>query len=216
MSEPLLQVSELTFLENGPYSFDVSPNEIVGLTGPSGIGKTQLLRALVETIEFHGKVFLESIPSADYLSPEWRRKVSLVPAESVWWYSTVAEHFSGMGTKAELPGILHNLGFGEEVLSWKISRLSTGERQRLALVRAILHQPMILLLDEPCSALDAESVDRVEQLVGRYIMGAKRAVIWVSHDFEQLQRVADSCYIVEKKSLQPKWLASSMKTLRRE
>ncbi len=212
MSVPLLQVSELTFLENGPYSFDVSPNELVGLTGPSGIGKTQLLRAMVETIAFHGKIFLEGIPSKDFVSPEWRKKVSLVPAEAVWWHDTVAEHFSGAGTRGELIGILHNLGFGEEVLSWKISRLSTGERQRLALVRAILPQPMILLLDEPCSALDAESVSRVEQLVASYNTEPNRAIIWVSHDLEQLQRVADSCYIVEKKSLQPKWLSSTKKT----
>lgn len=210
MNTPILRISELCYLQNGPYSFDVAENELVGLTGPSGVGKTQMLRAIVETIISRGQVSLKGSSSADFSSPEWRKEVALVPAEAVWWHETVAEHFPTLEISPDLLEIIHSLGFEDEVLLWKISRLSTGERQRLALVRAIVHRPTILLLDEPCSALDVESARRVEGLVRKFIIEPDRAVIWVSHDVDQLQRIANSCYKVTQKSIETLWSARTI------
>ncbi len=205
MNEIFFQINELSFLENGPYSLIVDENELIGMTGPSGIGKTQMLRALVEAISFSGSFFLEGVSSQNFTAPNWRKKISLVPAEPVWWRDTVGDHFTELPGNSELHRLIHNLGFKEDVLSWKIRRLSTGERQRLALARAIIQQPAILLLDEPCSALDANSVERVEHLILDFKSLPKRAVIWVSHDLEQLRRIADICYTVEKTNLKWNW-----------
>ena len=210
MNKAILRIRELSYLQNGPYSFDVAENELVGLTGPSGVGKTQMLRALVETIISSGQVYLKGSSSTDFSSPEWRKKVALVPAEAVWWYDTVADHFPALDIYPDLIEVMHSLGFGDEVLLWKISRLSTGERQRLALARAIVHRPTILLLDEPCSALDAESSSLVEGLVRKFILEPDRAVIWVSHDYDQLQRITNSCYKVTQKSIETLWSARSI------
>jgi ABC-type iron transport system FetAB ATPase subunit len=197
-----LTVNDLTYLDNGPYSFEVGEHGVVGLTGASGIGKTQMLRAIVDTIPHQGVVMLDGVVSTDVTAPEWRKKIALIPADSVWWRDTVGQHFSGDAVAVTGGQYLEHLGFGQDVLSWQVSRLSTGERQRLALVRALVRQPSVLLLDEPCSALDASSTTRVEELLVAYKKRQKTALVWVSHDLDQLHRVATRCCRVHKNSLE--------------
>jgi ABC-type iron transport system FetAB ATPase subunit len=201
---PLLTVKELTYLSNGPYSFALYNNEVIGFTGSSGIGKTQMLRALVEAIPYGGTVLLGGVAAECFSPPEWRRKIGLVPAESTWWYDDIGLHFRGNGD-VSLQDLLQKLGFEADILSWKISRLSTGERQRLALARALVLQPSVLLLDEPCSALDPHSVSLVENLLLQYKSRPKTALLWVSHDFEQVKRVASRCFHVHRNTLENMW-----------
>ncbi len=206
MRDTFFHAVNVSYLNNGPYSIFLHENEIAGLTGSSGIGKTQLLRAMVEAIVSTGEFFLEGVSSLNYSSPQWRKKVSLVPAEAVWWHDIVGEHFPiSTANNQELVQSIQQLGFEREVLSWKVSRLSTGERQRLALIRALAQQPNVLLLDEPCSALDDTSTRKVEDLLATYVAMPKRAIIWVSHDLEQLKRVSDSCYVLERSRLLKMW-----------
>ena len=75
-------------------------------------------------------------------------------------------------------------------MDWEIARLSSGERQRLALVRLLANHPKALLMDEPTANLDAENIIRVETLVKTYQRENKTPMIWVSHDTGQLDRVA--------------------------
>jgi phosphate-transporting ATPase len=93
-------------------------------------------------------------------------------------------------------GVLKNLGFPEEAKSWPIARLSTGERLRLALVRALIIRPKVLLLDEPTAALDAASLAAVESLMATRIR-AGLAVLWVTHDAGQARRIACRQLLVE-------------------
>ncbi len=95
------------------------------------------------------------------------------------------------------------LGFGPEVLDWEVARLSTGERQRLALLRLLGNAPQALLLDEPTAALDPASRARVEAVVADYRRKREAAVLWVSHDPAQIGRVADRHYRLEDGRLQP-------------
>ena len=81
-----------------------------------------------------------------------------------------------------------SLCFSEESEDWPIARLSTGERLRLALVRALMVGPKVLLLDEPTGALDPASVSAVEELVSARVR-AGLAVLWVTHDVKQASRV---------------------------
>ncbi len=90
-------------------------------------------------------------------------------------------------------------------------RLSTGERLRLALVRALIVRPRVLLLDEPTAALDAASVMAVESLI-KTRMRAGLAVLWVTHDAEQAKRVAHRLLVVEAGQVEervPAWTATS-------
>jgi ABC-type iron transport system FetAB ATPase subunit len=205
MNSALLQVEDLRFLDNGPYSFSVQEHEVIGLSGKSGIGKTQLLRAIVETINYHGSLLFKGSSPEKYSPSQWRRLVALIPAEPQWWRESVGEHFAEDVPRQLLQRMVVDLGFEVDILSWKIERLSTGERQRLAMARALILNPAILLLDEPCSALDAQATQKVERLLLTYKDKPDSALVWVSHDDEQLQRVASCCYQVHHNSLEVRW-----------
>ncbi len=192
-----LHLSEVSFLGNGPYSMDVMPGECVGLTGRSGVGKTQLLRAVADVIAHGGDCFLDGNSCSSVFPPDWRKMVAMLPAESFWWYDTVGSHFNPDKESSELEELLGKLGFTQDVMGWQISRLSTGERQRLALVRTLITKPKVLLLDEPTSALDKKMVDIVEEILADIFSLRQIVCLWVSHDLEQLFRVSGRVFRVE-------------------
>ncbi len=117
----------------------------------------------------------------------WRRQVMLLPSESQWWLQRMGSHFDGFEVGDYQ---LAALGLDEKMLKRPVSQLSTGERQRFAILRMLLHKPTILLLDEPTASLDPKSVQRVEKLLSDYCRDNKAAMIWVGHDPQQLQRMA--------------------------
>lgn len=176
----------------GPIDLEVGPGECVGLAGPSGSGKSLLLRAIADLDPHNGLVRLGSVTAPSVPAPKWRCQVGLLPAESAWWAERVGDHFPrGMDSAWR-----EALGLPPEVPEWSVARLSTGERQRLALLRLLSNRPAALLLDEPTASLDAENTRAVEKLIADYRREHGAPVIWVSHDPEQTSRVADRvCYI---------------------
>jgi len=189
----LLQVRDLRTHILKPASFSLSTGECVAVRGPSGAGKTLLLRAIADLDPNEGLVTLAGRDRSTMAGPEWRRLVGYVPAEPGWWADTVGEHF---GEWAPALPFVRDLGLPEETSAWPITRLSTGERLRLAHVRALMVRPKVLLLDEPTAALDATSVAAFESLIdGRVQAGL--AVLWVTHDAEQAKRVAHRLLVVE-------------------
>ena len=190
---PLLQVRDLQTDILKPTSFSLGTGECIAVKGPSGAGKTLLLRAIADLDPNQGLVSLEGRDRSTIPGPEWRRLVGYVPAEPGWWAETVGEHF---GEWADAAAVLTNLGLLEEAKSWPIARLSTGERLRLALVRALIIRPKVLLLDEPTAALDAASVAAVEAVIASRIR-AGLAVLWVTHDADQARRIARRQLAVE-------------------
>ena len=190
----------------GPFSFAVEHGECVAISGPSGCGKTLLLRALADLDPAEGSVRLDGEDRSEISAPLWRRRVGWLPAESAWWFDRVGDHFlKSQRSKVEgrrsgeqkLPMLgdvastLGKLGFGEDVLEWRVERLSTGEKQRLALFRLLLNEPEVLLLDEPTAALDRTHIHLAEEVIASYLKTTAASVLWVSHDPDQIARVAD-------------------------
>ena len=176
----------------GPFSFSVEHGECVALSGPSGCGKTLLLRALADLDLAEGSVRLDGEDRVEMPGPLWRRRVGWLPAESAWWFDRVGDHFSRGWKKSDKSfQCLETLGFQRDVLEWRVERLSTGEKQRLALFRLLLNEPEVLLLDEPTAALDRININLAEEVITTYRKTRGASVVWVSHDPEQIARVAD-------------------------
>lgn len=196
-----LEVAEVSFLANGPYSFSLLADDCLGLSGSSGVGKTQFLPAIADLIPHTGTVRLHGVSSEDVPAPQWRCMIGMVPADPRRWHDLVGPHFA-QGTESDaFVSTLTRLGFGTEVLGWQVSRLSTGERQRLALVRALVLKPDVLLLDEPSSGLDSFHAGLLEAVIAEVRSTRNTAVVWVSHDLEQLERVATRVMKVEQHRL---------------
>jgi len=167
-----------------PISFNVDKGECVGLSGDSGCGKTRLLRAIADMDICDGEVCIDELCQQLVAGHEWRKTVALLPAESQWWFDTVEPHFS------ETDANFSSLGFETEVKQWQLARCSSGEKQRLAILRLLANQPRVLLLDEPTANLDAENTKKVENLIADYLTNNNAMVIWVSHNHAQLRRVS--------------------------
>jgi len=181
-----------------PTSFELAAGECVVISGPSGAGKSLLLRAIADLDPNEGECFLDGAPRAQMKGPEWRAQVIFVAAESAWWDDRVRAHFPGRRLF-----YMEDLDIDMSLLSRPLDRLSQGEKQRLALLRAINHIPRVLLLDEPTAALDPENTKRVEALVERVRRKEGTAVVWVSHDPRQIKRIADRHYRIKDGVLAP-------------
>ncbi len=185
----MLSVRDLQRPGLSAASFEIADGECVAVRGPSGAGKTLLLRALADLDPNDGTIALDGTSRESMSAPAWRRSVSYVPAEPGWWADMVGAHFSDWDRAAPL---VEKLGLPGDCRDWPVARLSTGERQRLGLVRAMVFEPRVFLLDEPSSGLDAEATDAMEALVGAHLeRGA--AALWVTHDPAQAERLARRC-----------------------
>ncbi|MFT8719154.1 ATP-binding cassette domain-containing protein [Acetobacter sp.] len=182
----------------GPVSFHVQPGECLAITGASGSGKSVLLRLLADLDPYQGAVLLNGENSQTVPGAVWRQRVAYFPAEPGWWSERVADH---LPDTPEVRVLLDDLGLPDRILTAEIRTLSTGERQRLALVRGLLHRPQVLLLDEPTSALDPEATARVESLINRYKQEGA-AIILVSHNTAQTDRMADRHLILKNGRLE--------------
>jgi ABC-type iron transport system FetAB ATPase subunit len=194
----VLQVKELSFLDWGPLSFSVDCGECLGISGESGSGKSLLLRAIADLDVHGGTVLLDGENCNDHPGAAWRGRVAMLASESRWWFDSVRPHFP----EGVDESVFGKLGFpGVEVMDWEVPRLSAGEKQRLALARLLALSPRALLLDEPTANLDARSAGLVEEVVAIYREKRKVPVLWVGHNEEQLERVANGLLRMQDKQL---------------
>ena len=155
------------------------------------------MRAIADLDPNDGNVELGEHDRNAMPAPEWRRNVCYLPAESGWWAETVGAHFPDPDAALVL---LNRLLLPSDVLTWPVSRLSTGEKQRLALARVLLLGPKVMLLDEPTSGLDAEATKAAETEINS-LTKTGSAVLFVSHDADQAVRFADRQLILSNGTL---------------
>lgn len=174
----------------------ITAGEIVCLSGPSGSGKSLLLRAIADLIPHSGRVRLDDQWCDEMPAHQWRQQVGLLPAESQWWSDRIGDHFSEVE-----PDWFTRLGFSMDVLGWDIARCSTGEKQRLAILRLLCQKPRSLLLDEPTASLDQANIAQVEALLQDYAQANEAPVLWVSHDARQQQRIARRLFVIREEQV---------------
>lgn len=184
-------------------SLEVAAGQRVALVGPSGSGKTLLLRALamLDPVDA-GRVLWRGQPVHGDAVPAFRRQALYVHQRPALWDDTVAatlaqpfrlrvaagQSFDEKRVLDWLERLERPAGFLEK----RVRELSGGEMQIVSLVRALQLDPTVLLLDEPTSALDDRTTRNMEHVLTEWFaQDAGRAIVWVTHDGEQAQRVSD-------------------------
>lgn len=185
---PRLQVQDLRSPHGGPFDLALADGECVAVVGRSGSGKTVLLRMIADLDPHEGEVLLEGRARSAWSGPDWRRRVVYQPAEPAWWAPTARAHFPA-AAQAPAEALLASLGLAASRLDVDVARLSTGERQRLALARSLAAEPRVLLLDEPTAALDEASAAAVEAVLADRLR-AGLAIVLVTHAAAQAGRLA--------------------------
>lgn len=187
----MLRVDHLKVEPLPALSFSVAGGECLAVEGPSGAGKSRLLRAIADLDPAPGHVFVDGIERTEVRAPKWRKLVRYATAEPAWWTDTARPAFD-LQTKTSterLSRLLSSLALDPKLLDRSLAELSTGERQRLALARALIDEPRVLLLDEPAAALDPQAAALVEELI-KFQLLAGRSVVLASHDQGQIERLA--------------------------
>jgi ATP-binding cassette subfamily C protein len=183
-------------------SFSVAAQELTVVIGPSGAGKTTLLDLVVGLLEPEaGRILIDGVPLGELDLRQWRRQIGYVPQESVLVNDSIAYNLALGETdlgEAELREALRAadaLDFVDalpEGLQTHVgeggSRLSGGQRQRLAIARALVHKPRLLVLDEATSSLDVEAQAAVIETVRR--LKGSLTILAVAHQ-ERMIDAAD-------------------------
>ncbi|MGN7613731.1 ABC transporter ATP-binding protein [Magnetococcales bacterium HHB-1] len=183
-----LQVKNLQIPGLAPISLTITGEELIAITGASGSGKSFFLRALADLDDRRGELILSNQNKNQFTPMLWRKSVGLFTTESAWWHDHIGPHFPE--PEPQMLSWLEKVGFSEDVLTWSVDRLSSGERQRLGLVRLLVNRPQVLLLDEPTSNLDPKGVATIESLIKSYQQQFSSPVFWITHDPIQIKRIA--------------------------
>ncbi len=191
-------------------SLSINQGEVLALIGPSGCGKTTLLRTLNRLTELtpnashSGRILLDGEDTDEIVDTELRRRVSMVFQQPNPFPMSI---FDNVGfalreqsrkrphrrdLQPQVDKALQRAGLYEEVRTdydRSALRLSGGQQQRLCIARAIAQEPEILLMDEPCSALDPRSTAVIEDLIVQ--LRQDLAIVIVTHNLQQARRIAD-------------------------
>ncbi|MBM4072751.1 MAG: ABC transporter ATP-binding protein [Planctomycetes bacterium] len=178
-------------------SFEVSAGEVYGLLGPNGAGKTTTLRMILGLLTpTSGQAAIAGFASSD--SPdEVKRRVGWVPANAGLYQTLSVGEFllffadlygtSRQEAKAELKHLANLLRF-DDFLHQRCNTLSTGQRQRVNLARALIHRPPVMLLDEPTLGLDVISSQVVREYI-QHLRDQGKAVILTTHHLDEAERI---------------------------
>jgi len=213
MTEPLLRIDGLTRRFGGVVAVDnvslsIPKGEIVGLIGPNGAGKTTLVDLLPRFYEpTRGAILMDGVPIAQFTRTSLRGLMGIVSQETILLNDTVLANISygrsdftlaqvqAAARAANAHDFVSQLPDGyQTLLGERGTRLSGGERQRIAIARALLRDPPILILDEATSALDMESERLVQSALEAAMMD--RTTLVIAHRLATVQR-ADRILVME-------------------
>ncbi|QWU13706.1 putative ABC transport system ATP-binding protein [Paenibacillus sophorae] len=184
----------------------IPAKRITCIVGESGSGKTTLLRLLNQLDSpDEGEIWLGQHLSSEMDPTQWRRGAVMVPQATITFKGTIRDNlqiglsFAGKpeASNEQLEEALH-LASLEKDMEQNAEDLSGGEKQRLALARAIVMNPMALLLDEPTSALDEDTADTVMQRLTTFIRENGKTLVMITHSRYIADTYAD--FVIEMKN----------------
>ena len=200
-------------------SLNIKENKITAIIGPSGCGKSTLLTTLNLMIEenggsFSGEILFKGKDILSYEKNDIRKRIGMVfqrPTPfpfSIYKNLIYAPIYYGIKDKKELNNIVENslkkAGLFNEInddLNMMATKLSGGQQQRLCIARALTVEPEVLLLDEPCSALDIKNTQNIEEMLLKF--SKDYTIIIVTHNLAQAKRISDyTAFILDGKLIE--------------
>ncbi len=214
MKQAIVKAENVTISYSGSpavreVSVEVQRNEVTAIIGPSGCGKSTLLRAInrmndfIDGVSVDGKILFEGadIHAADVDPVELRRKIGMVfqkpnpfprsIRDNITWAPKISGYRGNMDDLVEKT--LREAALWDEVkdkLKASALALSGGQQQRLCIARTLAMEPELLLMDEPCSALDPIATSRIEDLIDS--LKKNYTVVIVTHNMQQAARISET------------------------
>lgn len=183
--------------------------KIIGLSGVNGAGKTTLLR-IIAGLDSHYQG-LVTYDGRSQLNNQLRQQITYLSQKPYRMLGTVQENISyplrlrkaeGKMIEKKVRTLLEELGI-QELSHQQANSLSGGEAQKMALARALVFEPKLLLLDEPTASIDAQTIEQIEALLIKRNREHQTTMILISHNREQLTKICDSLIELEGGSCIP-------------
>ena len=194
------------FLAVDDVSFIVQPGEVMALLGPNGAGKTTTVRMLSSVlVPTAGKATVagydvvrqgDQVRAAIGVLTEQHGLYSRMTAVEYLRFFGQLYHMDGKALSERAEALLVSFGLHDE-LKKRLGEYSKGMRQKLALARALIHDPPVLLLDEPTSAMDPESAHMVRESI-LSLRSESRAIVLCTHNLSEAEMLADQIAIIRR------------------
>ncbi len=208
--DSILEVKHLSFSVGEKeilkdISFKIQKGDFLTIKGPSGSGKSTLLKLLAAIMNpSTGEIIYKGKPLSEYEITDYRKEVSYSFQNAALFGTTVADNLMFPYEIRNEPfdrdraiALLDKVMLSEQYLDQKITELSGGEKQRVALIRNVLFTPEVLLLDEVTSALDAENRKVISEAILRLNRENNITVLWVTHNTDEINDAAKTIEMKE-------------------
>jgi len=196
------KIGKKTIVQN--INFDITKGEVFGLIGPNGAGKTTIIRAIVSLIHrSSGTVMINGKSVADDFKTTIADVGGIIENPEFYMYLSGMENlkqFARMSRKPVSPERINEVVAQVKLtnaINNKVKTYSLGMRQRLGLAQALIHQPSLLVLDEPTNGLDPQGMAEFREII-RSISSQGTAVLISSHLLAEIQQITDRFAIIEK------------------
>ncbi len=208
--DSILEVKHLSFSVGEKeilkdISFKIQKGDFLTIKGPSGSGKSTLLKLLAAIMNpSTGEIIYKGKPLSEYEITDYRKEVSYSFQNAALFGTTVADNLMFPYEIRNEPfdrdraiALLDKVMLSKQYLDQKITELSGGEKQRVALIRNVLFTPEVLLLDEVTSALDAENRKVISDAILRLNRENNITVLWVTHNTDEINDAAKTIEMKE-------------------
>jgi len=183
-------------------SFSIAKGEIIGLVGENGAGKSTLLSILATTLKpSKGTVALNGEPYQKNKT-KIRKQIGFVPQEiAVWEEFTVEENmifFEKLSWKRKNKEQLRQLCLDMKLEKWKepVKTLSGGMKRKLNLAISLIHNPLVLLLDEPTVGIDLKSRKEIGNYLLEHAINKEKIIVYTTHDMDEINHLCDRVFCI--------------------
>ena len=197
------EFNEITAVDN--LTFTVNEKEVYGFLGQNGAGKSTTIRMLLSLIRpSNGEIKIFGLDLSTHRREILQRAGAIIEKPDLYKYLTALENLKLFATmsglklnRSELISKLEKVGLGERADS-KVKTYSQGMKQRLGIAVALVHDPDLIILDEPMNGLDPQGIADIRYLINHLSKDLRKTVFISSHLLSEIEQVADSLLIIHK------------------